>query len=264
MASEHNGAVQAGGLAPRGATTPIQGDKKFVTTTDDQGAIFGHTSTKRHLDLAGGEHGFCQAIARGGDCRDAPSPTWELKLLTLPEVRAGIGATRAARGSTRGRPRSRLSRRRPIAPPASPAAADVLPCARQPGRRISSGWMSNRPETLRRPAQRMPAKTRAPTAISSRCLVRERQCEQWFESAAAERLGRRRPQGCGRLSRRGKDDSTQPGMGAGSPGGGRGGGATGGGMMGGGRGGFRQGQGGRGGRANQQISAIAAAAAVAV
>src|SRR6202008_2069069 len=38
-ASEHHGAVQSGGLPVPGATvTATQGDKKFATTTDDQGA----------------------------------------------------------------------------------------------------------------------------------------------------------------------------------------------------------------------------------
>jgi hypothetical protein len=86
MASEYHGHVKAGGLPLPGATvTAIQGETKVVTTTDDQGAF-------QFPDLADGIWaievqmlGFAKITHEVGVARVAPSPEWEMKILS-PEA----------------------------------------------------------------------------------------------------------------------------------------------------------------------------------
>jgi hypothetical protein len=86
MASEYHGRVKAGGLPLPGATvTAIQGETKVVTTTDDQGAF-------QFPDLADGTWtievqmlGFAKITHDVGVARVAPSPEWEMKILS-PEA----------------------------------------------------------------------------------------------------------------------------------------------------------------------------------
>ena len=69
---------------PGATVTAIQGDKKVVTTTDDQGAY-------SFPDLADGVWnvqvemlGFAKKTEEVGIAPNAPSPTWDLKLLSAP------------------------------------------------------------------------------------------------------------------------------------------------------------------------------------
>jgi trimeric autotransporter adhesin len=249
MASEHSGTVQSGGSPIPGATvTAIRGDKKFVTTTDDQGAY-------SFADLPDGiwtvqveSMGFATQSREVGIAADAPSPTWELKLLTLPQVRQELA---------------------PHAPPA--AAPEAAPKPAQPAlahRSTSEAGGRGRP-SLRQATgqggfQRLDVKPSGNAAAGAGAgedtsVDRNQSSDALFVNGSVSN-GLNQPQQNDWNSggRGGADgfqgpagmDITPPGMG-GPPIGGRGGGMMGGGMMGGGRGGFRQGQGGRGGRANQ-------------
>src|SRR5580700_134345 len=132
-ASPHHGAVTFGGLPLPGATVTVtQGDKRLVAVTDQQGAY-------SFPDLADGIWKiqvemlcftpFTQEI---GITADAPSPTWELKLLSLDEIKASApppapkpAAVAAAAAST---PAAAASAAQPAATPsitASNAAADA-------------------------------------------------------------------------------------------------------------------------------------------
>jgi hypothetical protein len=83
MASEYHGTVKAVGLAFPGATvTATQGDKKIVTSTDQQGAFY-------FAELADGTWtievevvGFEKIARQVGVASDAPSANFELKFLT--------------------------------------------------------------------------------------------------------------------------------------------------------------------------------------
>src|SRR5580698_7398352 len=88
-ASPHHGVVTFGGLPLPGATVTVtQGDKKLVAVTDQQGAY-------SFPDLADGIWKiqvemlcFTTINQEIGITPEAPSPTWELKLLSLEEIKA--------------------------------------------------------------------------------------------------------------------------------------------------------------------------------
>ena len=115
FASEHHGTVKSGVLPIPGATvTATQGDKKLLTTTDDKGVY-------AFADLADGVWtiqvemlGFAKQSRDIGIAVDAPSPEWDLKLLTQADLTAAVAAAKAP----------------PPAPPApSQAAAPPTPLA---------------------------------------------------------------------------------------------------------------------------------------
>lgn len=86
-ASGHHGIVRSGGLPVPGATvSAIQGDKKLVTTTDDQGAY-------SFPDLADGTwtiqvemFGFSNLSREVGVAPGAASPEWDLGVLSLGAI----------------------------------------------------------------------------------------------------------------------------------------------------------------------------------
>jgi hypothetical protein len=88
-ASPHHGVVTFGGLPLPGATVTVtQGDKKLVAVTDQQGAY-------SFPDLADGIWKiqvemlcFTPINQEIGITPEAPSPVWELKLLSLDEIKA--------------------------------------------------------------------------------------------------------------------------------------------------------------------------------
>ena len=88
-ASPHHGAVTFGGLPLPGATVTVtQGDKKLIAVTDQQGAY-------SFPDLADGiwkiqveMSCFTTINQEIGITPEAPSPVWELKLLSLDEIKA--------------------------------------------------------------------------------------------------------------------------------------------------------------------------------
>jgi hypothetical protein len=82
MAAEHDGVVKSGGLAVPGATvTAIQGDKKIVTTTDDQGAYSFPELADGIWTIEVEMMGFAKLTREVGIESDAPPADWDLKLL---------------------------------------------------------------------------------------------------------------------------------------------------------------------------------------
>lgn len=93
LASEHHGVVTSGGIPVPGATvTAIQGDKKLATTTDDQGAY-------TFADLDDGVWtiqvemlGFAKVTREVGVSAAAPSPEWQLKMLSAADLKSALTA----------------------------------------------------------------------------------------------------------------------------------------------------------------------------
>src|SRR4051812_13185368 len=91
LASEHHGVVKSGGLPIPGATvTATQGDKKLVTTTDEQGAY-------SFPDLADGVWnvqvemlGFAKVSNEVGIAPNAPAPAWDVKLLSAADLKTAL------------------------------------------------------------------------------------------------------------------------------------------------------------------------------
>ena len=82
MAAEHHGAVRSGGLPIPGVTvTATQGDKKIVTTTDDQGAYSFPELADGTWTIEIEMMGFAKLTRDVGIASDAPPADWDLKLL---------------------------------------------------------------------------------------------------------------------------------------------------------------------------------------
>jgi hypothetical protein len=96
VAAEHHGTVKSAGLPLPGVTvTAVQGDKKHVTTTDENGRY-------AFPDLADGIWtlqiemvGFETLNKEVGIAYDAPSPEWTLKMASLSAITAPKPATSA-------------------------------------------------------------------------------------------------------------------------------------------------------------------------
>ena len=96
LATEHHGIIKSGGLPVPGATvTATMGDKKVVTTSDDDGVY-------TFPDLADGIWtlniemlGFAKLTKEVGVTPEAPSPIWELKLLSADAMKAAVAAALA-------------------------------------------------------------------------------------------------------------------------------------------------------------------------
>src|SRR5258706_1650314 len=89
VAAEHHGTVKSAGLPLPGVTvTAVQGDKKHVTTSDENGRY-------SFPDLADGVwtlqiemEGFVTVAKEVGIAYDAPSPEWSLKMASLAAMTA--------------------------------------------------------------------------------------------------------------------------------------------------------------------------------
>ena len=279
-ASEHHGTVQSGGSPIPGATvTAVQGDRKVVTTTDDQGNY-------AFADLPDGvwtiqveAMGFARLSREVGIAPDAPSPTWELKLLTLDAVRQELALPAAGEATVK-----------PAEPPAVHPSAESASTGRPNGQ---GGGGDNAAKDNRRPSlrqatdqggfQRLDVSQTGDSAAASGAINGDEDAvplSNTDPSQSSDALfvngsvnsglnmqqqndwvfgGRGGPGGFGVP---GGMDAPQIAMGGapiggGPQGGGRGGAMTGGGrggaMMGGGagRGGYRQGRNGRGGSGDQ-------------
>ncbi len=105
MASEHHGVVKSAGQPVPGATvTAINGDKKISTTTDENGVYAFPNLDDGVWTIQIDMLGFAKATKEVGVAPEAPSPIWDLKPMTLAEVRASLT---------------------PAATPAAPAAAST-------------------------------------------------------------------------------------------------------------------------------------------
>jgi hypothetical protein len=106
-ASEHHGVVKSNGLAIPGATvTAAKGDKKYITTTDENGFY-------AFADLPDGVWtievdmlGFAKFTREVGIAPGAPSPEWELKLLSMDEIKAAAAGAAPVVGQVSGPPPS--------------------------------------------------------------------------------------------------------------------------------------------------------------
>src|ERR1044071_4801709 len=91
FASEHHGVVRSGGLPIPGATvTAIQGDKKIVTTTDEQVAYSFPNLPDGIWTIEVDMLGFARLTKEVGIDAQAPSPQWELKLHTPESLKAAL------------------------------------------------------------------------------------------------------------------------------------------------------------------------------
>ena len=161
LASEHHGVVNSGGLPIPGATvTATQGDKKLVTTTDDQGAY-------SFPDLADGVWnvqvemlGFAKKSKEIGVAPNAPSPSWDLKLSRAADSERLSGPRRA--GPEAGS--AGHAAPKPATPHRTNATANRRPPAaewRRPGRRPSvhpRRTAAGAGRRTRRARQRLPAR----------------------------------------------------------------------------------------------------------
>ncbi|MCX6628371.1 MAG: TonB-dependent receptor [Candidatus Solibacter sp.] len=97
MAAEYHGTVKSGGLPVPGASvTATKGDKKHVTTTDENGRY-------SFADLSDGSWtievemlGFAKLSNEVGIAFDAPAPEWNLKFLPLSAMAAPVAAPEKA------------------------------------------------------------------------------------------------------------------------------------------------------------------------
>src|SRR5271157_1435358 len=128
MAAEHRGVVKSGGLPIPGATiTATQGDKKLVTTTDDQGAY-------SFPDLADGTWtvevemmGFAKLTRDVGIEFDAPPADWDLKLLPPGASLTPAPPAAATPAPATAAPAAPATPAPTTATPAAPAAASAAP-----------------------------------------------------------------------------------------------------------------------------------------
>jgi hypothetical protein len=93
MASEHRGVVKSAGTPIPGVTvTATMGEKKVTTTTDDNGAYaFPNLEDgvwALHVEMLG----FGAINREIGVGPDAPSPEWDLKLLSASEIKSAMEA----------------------------------------------------------------------------------------------------------------------------------------------------------------------------
>ena len=86
-AAESHGVVKAGGLAVPGATvTAVKGDKKFVTTTDDNGFYSFPDLEDGTWKITVEAFGFVPATREIGVAPNLPGPEWDLKYQTLEAI----------------------------------------------------------------------------------------------------------------------------------------------------------------------------------
>jgi hypothetical protein len=120
FAAEHHGVVKSGGLPVPGATvTATMENKKAVTTTDDQGTYsfpdLDEGVWKMTVELLG----FESATRDVGVSPEAPSPQWDLKLLSAADLTTALAAKATAVAAAAA----------PAPAPAAPAAAVGAPAA---------------------------------------------------------------------------------------------------------------------------------------
>jgi len=89
MAAEHHGIVKSGNLPVPGAiVTAVQGDKKVVTTTDEKGYYTFPELADGVWSVSVEMLGFDKVSRDVGVAEDAPSPQWDLKLMSLEALTA--------------------------------------------------------------------------------------------------------------------------------------------------------------------------------
>lgn len=101
LAAEHRGVVKSGGLAVPGATVTVtMGDKKEVTTTDDQGAYDFPDLADGNWTLTIEMLGFTKITTEVGVASGAPAAEWEMRFLSPEMIREQVAARLAPAGGS--------------------------------------------------------------------------------------------------------------------------------------------------------------------
>ncbi len=120
VAAEHHGQVVSGGLPVPGATvTATMGDKKQVTTTDDQGLYSFADLEDGNWTLTIDMLGFTKITTEVGVAPGAPGAMWEMRLLSPEMIQADVAARLA--------PPPAPAAVAPATPPAGTATAPATP-----------------------------------------------------------------------------------------------------------------------------------------
>ena len=142
VAAEHHGVIKSGGFPIPGATvTATMGDKKLVTTSDDNGVYSFDDLPEGVWTIDVEMLGFGKVSREVAVAPEAPSPVWDLKLQSLETIRAELAPPPAPAASA-----ATASAPTPAAPTASataappagnttPAPAAAPPAGRQGGGR---------------------------------------------------------------------------------------------------------------------------------
>jgi hypothetical protein len=144
LASEHHGWVKSGGVPVPGATiTATQGDKSFVTSSDDSGAYSFPDLPDGVWTLRISMLGFSPVTRDIGVAAEAPSPNWELTVVTLDALRnqlkppAPVATTPAAPAAS--------TAKSAAATPAPTQAAAAKPAGSGPAGGGRGNWGGGRP-----------------------------------------------------------------------------------------------------------------------
>ena len=90
-AAEHHGVVKSAGLPLPGATiTATQGDRKFTTTSDEQGAYSFPDLPDGTWTIRVEMFGFAPISREVGVASNAPSPEWEMQQLSLNALKQSV------------------------------------------------------------------------------------------------------------------------------------------------------------------------------
>src|SRR6478735_1417826 len=90
-ASEHHGIVKSGGLPVPGATISATKDGKTVTTTTDANGAYSFANLEDgNWNVQVSMLGFAKASKEIGIAPQAPSPEWDLKLMSMADFKASI------------------------------------------------------------------------------------------------------------------------------------------------------------------------------
>jgi hypothetical protein len=148
FASEHHGIVRSNGLPVPGATvTATLGDKKVVTTTDAQGAYSFSNLADGNWTIQIEMLGFAPLSRVVGIAPDAPSPEWDLKLVSLAALRQSLAPKPAAQAAA---PQV-AAQANPVAPAANPQGATGQ--ARRPAQQNGGRGSNNGRPSLRQAMQ---------------------------------------------------------------------------------------------------------------
>ena len=124
-ASEHHGLVKSGGLPVPGATISATKDGKTVTTTTDANGAYSFANLEDgNWNVQVSMLGFAKAFKEIGIAPQAPSPEWDLKLMTMADFKASIAPPAPAPAPAE-TPKPAAPATTAAAPSAPPAAAST-------------------------------------------------------------------------------------------------------------------------------------------
>ena len=134
-AAEHHGTVKCGDLPVPGASvTAIQGDKKLLTTTDENGRYSFADVSDGAWTIEVEMLGFAKLSKEVGVAFDAPAAEWNLKFLPMSAIIAptpsATASTAPATAPVTGPVTAPVTAQAPSAATASPKAAATGPAAR--------------------------------------------------------------------------------------------------------------------------------------